>query len=169
MSDQSITEMPLGILTDTAIASIANAVFVTPGAEVLEAYSDFGAIPRRLDSVDELVRYIHDKLSFPQGMAYFFVVYPDMAGCAVRKTINLKPNSVPGQTFRYTWEGWGLISVILRHAEQPNQYSRVAANSKKRAEKWKSTFPDMPSPDTWNWAAVESHARRLRRVLKSVV
>src|SRR6266852_5032538 len=154
MSDQPITEMPLGILTDSAIASIANAVFATPGAEVLEAYSDFGAIPRRLDSVDELVHYISDKLSVPQGMAYFFVVYPDMAGRAVRRTINLKPNSVPGQTFRYSWEGWGLISVILRHVDQPSHISRVAANSKKRAEKWKSTFPDMPSPDTWNWAAV---------------
>ena len=96
MSDQPITEMPLGILTDSTIASIANAVFATPGAEVLEAYSDFGAISRRLDSVDELVHYINDKLSVPQGKAYFFVVYPDMAGHAVRKTINLKTNSVPG-------------------------------------------------------------------------
>jgi len=54
MSDHPITEMPLGILTDSAIASIANAVFATPGAEVLEAYSDFGTISRRLDSVDDL-------------------------------------------------------------------------------------------------------------------
>jgi hypothetical protein len=161
--------MPPGILTDSAIASIANAVFAARGAEVLEAYSDFGAIPRRFNSVDELIQHINGKLSVPRGTAYFFVVYPDMAGAALMKTIKLKANSVPGQTFRYTWEGWGLISVILRHADQSNLISRIAANSKKRADKWKSTFPDMPSPETWNCVAVESHARRLRRVLKSVV
>jgi hypothetical protein len=46
------------------------------------------------------------------------VVYPDMAGRPIRKEMHLKPNSIPGETFRYTWEGWGLISVIFEHTNQ---------------------------------------------------
>lgn len=161
--------MSTSILTDLAIDSIAAAVFEKPGVEVLEAYSDFELTPRRFESAQQLVRFIKERLSVPKGIAYFFVVYPDMAGRATRKTINLKPGSVPGKTVRYTWEGWGLISVILEYADQFNRCSRVAANTRKRAEKWESMYPEMESPDVWNWSAVEGHARRLRRVLKRVV
>jgi hypothetical protein len=156
------------MLTDTAIASFANAIFEdAPSVEVLEAYSNYGEVPRRFESAIDLTRYIRDSLSAPKGMAYFFVVYPDMAGRPIRKRIDLKPNSVPGETFRYTWEGWGLISVIFKHADQQERGCSVRANSRKRAEKWRSTYPDWPLPDTWNWPAVERHSRRLRRAMKA--
>jgi hypothetical protein len=155
------------MLNDTAIASFANAIFDDePSVEVLEAYSNCGEVPRRFESASDLTRYIKDSLSAPKGMAYFFVVYPDMAGRPIRKRIDLKPNSVPGETFRYTWEGWGLISVIFKQGDQ-ERGSSVSANSRKRAEKWCSTYPDWPSPDTWNWPAIERHSRRLRRAMKA--
>jgi hypothetical protein len=107
------------MLTDAAIASFADAVFNdAPAVEVLEAYSNYGAVPRRFESAIDLSQYIEKSLSTPKGMAYFFVVYPDRTGRPVRKKIHLKPNSIPGETFRYTWEGWGLISIIFEHADQ---------------------------------------------------
>ena len=155
------------MLTDTAIASFANAVFDdAPSVEVLEAFSNYGAVPRLFESAIDLTQYIKESLSTPKRMAYFFVVYPDMAGRPIRKQIHRKPDSIPGETFRYTWEGWGLISVIFEHADQQKRTCSVRANSKKRAEKWRATYPGWPSPDTWNWASVERHTRRLRRAIK---
>jgi hypothetical protein len=125
--------LPDSMLTDTAIASFANAVFdAAPGVEVLEAYSNYGAVPRRFASAIDLTRYIKEALSTPKGMAHFFVIYPDVAGRPIHKKIHLNPNSIPGETFRYTWEGWGQISVIFEHADQQKRSCSVRANSRKQ-------------------------------------
>jgi hypothetical protein len=146
--------MPAPTSTDAAIDSFANAVFAPRGVEVLEAYSSCGKVARRFESANQLAQYIKESLITQRGMAYFFVVYPDMAGHPMRKKIQLKPNSVPGETFRYTWEGWGLISVIFQNADHKIGKCSASANSKNRAEKWTSTYPEWPLLDTWNWPAV---------------
>lgn len=127
--------MPAPTSNDAAIDSFANAVFAPRGVEVLEAYSSYGKIARRFESANQLAQY-------------------DMAGRPMRKKIQLKPNSVPGETFRYTWEGWGLISVIFQNADHKIGKCSASANSKNRAEKWTSTYPEWPLLDTWNWPAV---------------
>jgi hypothetical protein len=156
------------VLTDQAIESIAAAVFDKPDAWVVEAYSDFDMPPRQFTSPAELAQYAKERLSKSRGLAFFFVIYPDMGGRAVRQTIQLKPGSVPGHKLRYTWEGWGLISILLERGDHPNSSSHVAANSERRAAKWESTYPKWDPPSTWNWKAVASHARRLQRVLSRV-
>jgi hypothetical protein len=156
------------LLPDSAIKTMAAAVFARPDPWVSEAYSAFDVEPRQFSSTDELADYIRTTVAEPRGLAYFFVLYPDMAGRAVRETIRLKPGSVPGHKLRYTWQGWGLISVQLVRDDQLDYPSRVSANSLARAEKWASTKPSWDLPSTWNWKAVTSHARRLQRVLNSV-
>jgi len=155
------------LLTDSAIDAVAAAVFRAPDPWVAEAYSAYDKEPLCFSSQDELARYLLTTLAEPRGHAFVFVVYPDMKGRAVRETIQLKPGSVPGHSKRYTWHGWGLISVQLYR--EGSIFSRVSANSQARAEKWASTYPDWDGPSAWNWKVVGSHARRLQRVLKSVV
>ena len=142
--------MPAPTSNDAAIDSFANAVFAPRGVEVLEAYSSYGKIARRFESANQLAQY-------------------DMAGRPMRKMIQLKPNSVPGETFRYTWEGWGLISVIFQNADHKIGKCSVSANSKNWAEKWTSTYPEWPLLDTWNWPAVGRHTRRLRSAMKTTL
>lgn len=156
------------LLTDQAIETIAAAVFEKAGAWVVEAYSDIDAPPRQFTSPTELAQYAKERLSKSKGSAFLFVNYPDMGGRAVKRTIQLKPGSVPGHEFRYTWEGWGLISIVLERGDHPNSSSRVAANSERRAAKWESTYHEWAPPSTWNWKAVASHASRLKRVLSKV-
>jgi len=55
--------MPDPKLTHKEIASFANAVFDAPRAKVLEAYSNYGKIPRRFASTIELAQYIKDSIS----------------------------------------------------------------------------------------------------------
>ncbi len=144
---------------------MAQAVFNSPDPWVAEAYSAYDKEPLVFSSADQLARYIRSTVAKPRGLAFFFVVYPDMNGHAVRETIHLKPGSVPGHSLRYSWQGWGLISVQL--TREGLTRSRVAANSRARAQKWASTYPDWDGPDAWNWTAVRRHAGRLQRVLRS--
>ena len=157
------------MLSDSAIAAMAAAIFDKPEPWVSEAYSQFDAEPVRFESADELADYLRATVSRPRGHAFVFLTYPDMGGRPVRETIHLKNGgTLDGHKLRYTWQGWGLISVQLTRDVQPGAISRVAANSQARAEKWSSTYPQWDLPSTWNWKAVTSHTRRLQRVLKRV-
>ena len=151
------------MLTDTAIVAVANAIFEKPSPWVAEAYSEYDREPLLFSSGKEVASYVRSIVAQPRGLAFLFVVYPDMNGRPVRRKIHLDPNHVPGHRHRYTWDGLGLISVQL--SQEPNR-SRIAANSQVRAERWSPTYPDWDGPDTWNWKAIESHKRRLQRVLK---
>ncbi|WMD22080.1 hypothetical protein RAS12_06820 [Achromobacter seleniivolatilans] len=148
-------------MTAATIRPLADAIFAKPGAQVLEAYSALDCEPMQFASADALAAFIEEKIAAARGMAYFYVVYPDMLGRACRKTIHLKPDAVPGHTLRYTWEGWGLISVQVQAAG-----IRISANSETRANTWVPQYPEFDPPDTWNWRAVGSHVRRLQRVVK---
>lgn len=154
-------------ITDTAIDAIAAAIFGKPKPRVLEAYSECDHEPIVFGSQADLVSYIHDQVIQPQGLAFFFVVYQDMLGNPVRRTIYLDSKDDVVQKVRYTWTGWGLISVQLFGLEN-SQMSRISANTATRASKWALTYPEWEPPSTWNWKAVESHTRRLSRILKSV-
>ena len=156
------------VLSDQAIQVIAAAVFQGADPWVAEAYSDFDTLPLQFRAPEELALYASKRLAKPKGSAFFFVTYPDMSGRAVRQTIKLKPGSTPGNKLRYTWEGWGLISVLLERGDRPHGFSRISANSERRANKWRSTYTSWDPPETWNWKAVASHTRRLQRVLKTV-
>jgi len=154
-------------ITSSAVDAIAAGVFAKPDPFVVEAYSAPDQEPLGFKSRDELADYMKAEVLKPRGLAYVFVVYPDMGGRPVRKTIQLDPHHCPGQKLRYTWDGWGLISVQL-HGPEQFRMSRIAANSAARAKAWASTYPEWSSPDDWNWKAVESHTRRLQRILKKV-
>jgi len=154
------------VLTDSAIESLAKAIFDRPNPWVAEAYSAYDQEPLVFCSAEELSSYFGATLARPKEHAFVLVVYPDMNGRAVREAIRLKPGSVPGHTSRYTWHGWGLISVQL--SREGSIRSRIAANSQARAEKWAPTYPGWDPPSTWNWKQVGSHVRRLRRILSNV-
>ncbi len=158
------------MLTDQAIDAVAAAIFDKPNPWVAEAYSQYDAKPLRFGSTSELAEYLRKTVAMPRGHAFVFVTYPDMMGRPVRETIHLKIDGSPNPPkLRYTWQGWGLISVQLTRDTQPGAVSRIAANSQSRAEKWAaSTYLHWDPPNTWNWNAVTSHARRLQRVLKRV-
>jgi hypothetical protein len=155
-------------LSAAAIERIAAAIFSKPGAEVLEAYSDYDREPLEFRSAAELTDYAKKRVLEERALAFIFVRYPDMGGSAIRETIHLRPGAVANHKLRYTWQGWGLISIQLQGGGAPHPRSRIAANSEARALKWGPTHPAWGPPKTWNWSAVQRHTRRLQRVLKQV-
>ena len=149
-------------LSNEAIDAIASAIFERPGVQVVQFYSDFDREPLVFADEAQLAGFIRASLASASDLAYLLVVYPDMGGRAVRRTVRLDPSKVPGHTLRYTWDGWGLISVQLTNRAGR---SVIGANSEKRALAWAPTYPEWDPPSTWNWKAVASHVRRLKRVL----
>jgi len=153
-------------LSSAGIDAFAQAVFERAKPWVAEAYSDFDMQPRQFSTAKDLANYVKKKLADLRGTAFLFVAYPEMRGHPVQRTINLDTERVPGHKIRYTWEGWGLISVLLTNEVELNQPSRIAANSEKRALKWESTYSHLGRPSSWNWKEVASHKLRLQRALK---
>jgi hypothetical protein len=41
-------------------------------------------------------------------------------------------------------------------------------NSEERAHNWSDTYPDLKSPDLWDWAVVKKKAGRLIRLLRKL-
>jgi hypothetical protein len=152
-------------ISESGIDCLTEAVFAVDNPQVVEAYSEYDLDPISFSSSSELSNYIKQKLSFPKGLAYIYVVYPDMEGQAIKKKIELNQLEIPGHKFRYTWEGWGLISIQLA-PPQSKLGSSVSANTEARAIKWAPTYPEYGSPSAWNWAAVKKHQNRLQRALK---
>lgn len=93
-------------LTTSAVDLIAAGLFAKSDPLVVEAYSEPDRKPLGFSSATELATYISTQIAEPRGLAFVFVVYPDMRGRPVRKTIQLDPKHCPGQKFRYTWDGW---------------------------------------------------------------
>ena len=151
--------------TGLAIDEIASAIFDRPVRQVVEAYSDYDQEPREFTTPSELAESIRVKLAGMDRRALFYVIYPDMEGQAIRRLIRLDPRRVSGFTFRYTWSGWGLISINITNETGPNDRSSIISSSEKRALAWESTMPELPPASAWNWSAVQGHTRRLKRAL----
>lgn len=153
--------------SDSSIQKVVDSVFIDPTVIVVEAYSEYDKEPIIFISPDQLFSYISSKLMNPRGLAFFFVVYPDMLGTPIKETIRAKSKSMSNEKIRYTWQGWGLISVQLSSPDL-GLASCVKANTEKRALQWASTKTTIPPPTLWDWRAVSFHTNRLKRILKSV-
>jgi hypothetical protein len=154
--------------SDEAVYELSNAIFRESHVWVAEAYSEFDKPPRAFNSSGELLTYFNKTIADPKSLAFVFVAYPDMAGLAKLRTIQLDQSRVKNAKFRYTWEGWGLISIKFPTHDKSSSISNyINALSEKRALAWSTTSTITNPPSSWNWAAVERHKRRLQRVLKT--
>jgi hypothetical protein len=153
------------LISDRSIDAVASAIFDRRAYQVVEAYSDYDREPREFTDAAQVAHYMRERLESKDNLAYLFVVYKDMEGHAIKELIHLDAKRVPGHRVRYTWSGWGMISVQISSRSGRNGGSSIASNSEKRAMAWAPTSPDLPPPSTWNWKAVASHTRRLKRIL----
>jgi len=149
------------------LVTLSAAVFDKPNPKVVEAYSDFDNEPQEFKSSSELTEYMEQRLLLPKSFVHLFVIYPDMHGEFAKRKIDLNSNKIKKHSYRYTWDGWGMISIQLH--PNSHQLSGVNANSVKRALKWESIHPEFGPVNAWDWKRVESHKRRLQRVFKNIV
>lgn len=150
------------------LSEIVAAVFAQGPVVVRQAYSNFGCATREFADADALL----DDLKYEAGVGDVFrqytLYYAAAKGHTHERRVDLKPEACNGHTFRFCQEGWGLIQLQFDFRKHPLVECRVAANSEIRASNWSDTYPDLQTPEAWDWAVVERKVGRLVRLLRKI-
>ena len=155
-------------ISPAQLDEVVASVFASGSPIVKQASSDFDTAPKTFPTVDDL----REDLRFTTGQARRFfsyaIYYPEAKGVVSERRIDLRPGAVPGYTHQFAPQGWGLIHLQCNFRNFPSIECRVAVNSDVRAQNWSSSYPEMGSPDLWDWAVVKRHAGRLTRLLRQL-
>jgi hypothetical protein len=144
-------------------------VFAQPGWRLIELGSQHDRPLRTFRAVREVLD------GFPTFSAlstplHFHLYAEAMEGYVGSRRITFNRGAVPGATFRYDSQGWGLIQLYfgqLRDGRLSNCHTNH--NSEQRARNWAPTYaddPEMGSVDSWNWKEVNRASSRLNRFLQ---
>ena len=144
---------------------IVDAIF-EGNPKVYESYSKYDCDIRLFTCPTDLNQYFESERDLDRSFVDLVIHYPEMNGFVQKEKINLNPDKCSGARLRYRINGWGLIHIQLDFKELEKPEIRIAVNSEKRAIGWSSTYPELKSPNLWNWIMVEKYARRLIRVLR---
>jgi hypothetical protein len=145
-------------------------IFDSLDCRVLEAYSGFDCDLKEFFSVDELSRKIKLGDCSSKAPARHLVLWPIAASDNVRiQRIDLDPAGKLG-AYRYTAEGWGLISLQLGGISPKGLHpSRTNHNTEKRALKWTDVLEDtFGAPSAWDWRIVTRTSNKLNRRIRSL-
>ena len=155
------------IIASDDISRIVEAIFASGNPKVYEAYSAFDSDILSFSNAGKILSYIAiPRPKEKESFLGFAVHYPDTRGFVKKRKINLHKEKCGGHSYRYSMDGWGLIQFQLDLQKAPDIACRFAVNTEKRANTWFDTYPELKSPDLWDWKAVEKHARRLIRELR---
>lgn len=134
-----------------------------PNANLSITYSEYEKeLEKNLD-LEKILSYLK-KLEKNNTLLLSFYVR-EMEGKQIEKKISLEPKKCKGFQYRYSLEGWGLISLQLKKLDSTYKVT-CGGNSQKRAEKWFDTYPQLGDPKFWHWQVVESCRRAINRMIK---
>lgn len=144
---------------------VVAAIYAQGPVIVREAYSEFGCATREFADAKALCDELHHEPGSAVSRSYT-LYYPEAKGHTYERRIALDPKACRGHTFRFCQEGWGLIQLQCDFRKHPRVECRVAVNSKARASLWSVTYPELRSPDLWDWMVVQRKAGKLVRLLR---
>lgn len=95
---------------------------------------------------------------------------PAMGGTVRARRIALTPNAIPGASYRFVSQGWGLIQVYFGELRDKTlKNSHTNHNSETRATTWAPTYADeQDRVDDWNWSEVERISGRFNRQIRKL-
>lgn len=89
---------------------------------------------------------------------------PAMKGELVVERFQLKPNAIPGKSWRENISGWGLIHMEFNAPHGTTLWpSFTNHNSESRARAWEPTYPQLPPVAAWDFREVARISRRINR------
>ncbi|HEL4245101.1 hypothetical protein I5U23_09215 [Stenotrophomonas maltophilia] len=150
------------------VDAVARAVFERSPSLVTEFYSAPGEDFQRFSSAEELYSYAKLLREAKGGAVFVAVQYPDMCGEVSVRKFELVKGPDRGKHL-FTIGGWGLINVHLPLSPDASMSARICVLSERAALGRERSGVGLPAVDGWNWRAVESHSRRLKRVLNSAI
>lgn len=150
------------------LREVVEAIYAQGPVVVRQAYSDFSCATKEFADPEALLEDLHCEPRAANLFRQYTLYYPEANGRPYEKRIALKPDLCGGHTFRFCQEGWGLIQFQCDFRQLPSIDCRVAVNSSTRAANWSATYPEMQSPDLWDWDVVEKKSGRLVRLLRKM-
>ena len=146
--------------------SVLDFVFSQRGWALYELSSRPDSPLRKFDST-EAVTAVFD---LPNTDVRFHLCAQEMGGRVREKRIVFKPGAVPGASFRFDSQGWGLVQLyFVAPRDGKLKASHTNHNSELRARRWEPTYADEPDRvDDWDWKAVERTSARLNRFIRGV-
>jgi hypothetical protein len=154
------------ILSVTDLRLVVDSIFTVGNPTAYETFSHYDSDTLSFSDADKLCEHLAVPRPRRDSVLGFSIYYPDTYGLVEKTRINLDQKRCEGHTFRYQMHGWGLIQFQVDARDANNIACRVAVNSQKRANLWFDTYPELGSPDLWDWKTVEKHARRIIRTLR---
>ena len=120
------------------------------------------------ESYSEYKDYFAHSISENKKQLSFGIFHPESKGKFSITKLKLDPKYCNGKTYRNRIDGWGIIYIHLNLLNVENEIEcRISVNSKKKAENWNITRPEMENPELWDWKIVESNTRKLIYRLKN--
>jgi hypothetical protein len=152
------------------LIEVLDFVFAQPGWQLVELASRHDQPLRTFLTTGEVLDGFpaFSSLSTP---LHFQLYSKTMGGRVGQRRIDFNPGAVPGASFRYDSQGWGLIQLYFGRLRDGRLSScHTNHNSEKRARAWTPTYsdePEMGSVEAWDWKEVTRISSRLNRFLKS--
>ena len=151
------------------LIEVLDFVFAQPGWRLVELASQHDRPLRTFHTTGEVLDGFPTFLNLSRSL-HFQLYSEAMRGRVGSKRIAFNPGAVPGATFRFDSQGWGLIQLSFGQLRDGRLSScHTNHNSEKRARNWEPTYaddPEMGSVDDWNWKEVSSTSSRLNRFVQ---
>jgi hypothetical protein len=158
----------MGAVSLTVVEIVARAIFKRAPSLVTEIYSTPGETLQRFGSAEDLCSYAELLRQVKGGAVFVGVRYPDMDGDVTIREFELTKGPDRGK-MRSSVARWGLIHVFLPVNQDASCLASIYRMSERGAFARERGGIDLPPVRDWNWKAVESHSRRLKRVLKDAI
>ena len=128
----------------------------------------FGEKMLTFQSVDEIVAFATTEEGSIRPSFGLALHYPEAKGFVDVHRVKLNPKHCDGHTFRYEIRGWGIVLLQFSNpnADVDSVECVVSCNTKKRAEAWAGTYPELKDPALWDWKVVDSICRKLRKFVR---
>mgnify|MGYP001264901437 FL=1 len=157
------------LATKSDLEAILGYVFAAGEFTVYEAYSEPEAELRIVDSATELAELYPLGLCKGTAPSVLLQLVAKNSGAVTVERIALDPSKCNGKTYRYRSSGWGLIQLHLGGIGPKGLVpSHTNHNSQARALKWASTYPELPSPSTWDWQVVQAASSKMNRFIRKL-
>lgn len=144
-------------------ADILEFVFSESSWQLYDSYSEYGEEIQKYTSIEQ----VESKIARTIGTSLFVIYSPEFEGKLEMTRIELNPKHCEGHTYRYRTDGWGLIHIHFSSMRNNRlDDSQISHNSEKRANAWFPNYPELRSPDLWNWKAIEKASRKIEYRIK---
>lgn len=146
------------------IKNILEFIFAETDCKIFEAYSEFDSDLREFKSVSEVLEAYDNSI----GTLLLQLWSPSVSSNVIVKKISLDPQKCDGATYRFRFEGWGLVQLNFRRIQDEEIYpSHFGHNSEKRARKWESIdFDELDLVDNWDWQLLKEISGKIQYLIR---